>query len=197
MRVVVLFIMFAAACTPEIISGAYLCGPDGACPDGLACSGESGTCRLPTQVQPFACEPMLDTEPDNSAAEAYSITLQCVSVPFVSESCMPEGDDADWLTFVAPTQCIAVEVQARLSFPISFADLGLELWNLDTDTRLATDTDCVQAGGSLGDVRRCIDFELVGGTRYGIKVHRTGEGTCDGACSFNSYRLTVGTATPG
>ena len=34
-------LVLAAACTPSIAPGAYLCGPDAECPDGLVCDGQS------------------------------------------------------------------------------------------------------------------------------------------------------------
>lgn len=196
MRALLLLSVFAA-CTPDIVAGAYLCGPDGACPDGLACSGASNTCVLPSQTEPFACTPKFDFEPDDTSAEAHLLEdLQCVSAPFKIESCMLEGDAADWVMFVPPAVCTAVEVQVRLSFPIAFADLGLELWDLDGNVQLATDGECLQ-GADTGDVRRCLDHELVPGKKYGLKVSPTGEGTCDGSCSFNKYFLSVQLATPG
>jgi hypothetical protein len=178
----------AAACTPDIASGSYLCGPDGACPEGQACNGPDNVCVLPSQVQPFECDGSLPTQQD--------IDMECVSSPFQRQGCIIEGDTANWVTFVAPSVCTAVEVQARLSFPTAFADLGIELVDTDRNMTLATDAECT-TGADTGEVRRCLDFQLVPGTAYRITVSPTGEGTCDGACPYNRYTLRVQLATPG
>ena len=192
-----LLVVGLTACTPDIFSGAYLCGPDGACPDDLVCSGESNTCVLPSQVQPFTCD-VQNTEPDNTASDARVLAgLQCVSAPVKIENCLVDAaDTADWVTFVTPSVCTAVEVQVRLSFPIAFEDLGFDLWDVDANMPLASDGECTQ-GADTGDVRRCLDHELVPGRKYGVQVRPTGEGTCDGACTYNRYLLTVQLATPG
>jgi hypothetical protein len=195
MRFLLLFLL--GACAPEIVSGAYLCGPDSSCPEDLACNGIDNTCVLASLVEPFACEPQVELEPDNTAAEGYLIeNLECVSAPFVNENCMLEADSADWVKFVAPSACTAVEVEARLAFPVAFEELAVELWNLDQDMKIAESGPCTQ-GVDTGEERRCLDFTLVPGTSYGIKVHPTGEGDCDGTCAYNRYTLRVQLATPG
>jgi hypothetical protein len=186
-----------AACTPDIVSGAYLCGPEASCPEGQVCNGPDNTCVLASLAEPFSCVPEMNFEPDDTIADAHLLAnLGCVSAPFANEACMPAGDAADWLVFVPPSVCTAVEVQARLSFPVAFEVLGLELWDVDHNMPLATDTACRQ-GAETGEVRRCLDFVLVPGTKYGIKVYPTGEGTCRGACAYNRYSLSVQLATPG
>lgn len=204
MRAIVLCVGLAA-CAPDIHSGSYLCGPNASCPEGQACNGaddeDSGlmadTCVLASTAQPFACTDQMNAEPNNTAGEGLVLqNLGCVSAPFVMESCMPSDDSADWLTFVAPSVCSAVEVQARLVFPIAFEELGIELWDVTRNVQLATDGECAQ-GAEIGAVRRCLDFELVPGTTYGVKVRPTGTGNCDGACTYNRYSLSVQLATPG
>ena len=195
-----------AACTPDIASGSYLCGPDASCPEGQVCNGteetEPGgltaeTCVLPSLALPFACTPQFDVEPDNTMAEAYLIQdLGCVSAPFISNSCMPTEDSADWATFVAPSVCSAVKVEARLTFPLAYQGLAVELWNVDANMKIADDIECPQTAES-GLVRRCLDFTLAPGTKYGVKVLPTGDGNCDGACAYNRYTLSIRLATPG
>lgn len=177
-----------AGCTPEIASGSYLCGPDGSCPEGQACNGPDNVCVLPSQVQPFEC--------DRSGPTQEDLQMACVSAPFQREGCIIEGDSANWVTFVAPAVCTAVEVQARLSFPTAFAMLGVELMDLDRNMPLAVDDECT-TGADTGEVRRCLDYQLVPGTTYRITVAPTGEGTCDGDCPYNRYTLRVQLATPG
>jgi hypothetical protein len=155
------------------------------------------TCVLASTAQPFACTDKNNSEPNNTAAQGLVLqNLDCVSAAVSIESCMMTDDEADWLTFVAPSVCAAVEVQARLAFSIAFEELGLELWDIDRDMQLSSDAECAQ-GAEIGAVRRCLDFQLVPGTRYGVKVRPTGEGTCDGACAYNRYSLSVQLGTPG
>jgi hypothetical protein len=185
-----------AACTPDIASGSYLCGPEGSCPEGQACNGPDNTCVLASVVQPFSCEADFDFEPDNSATEAHVVPdLGCISAPFTNNNCMTAGDSADWLKFTAPTGCLAVAVEARLAFTIAFEELGLELWDLDTNTKLAGEGMC-QQGIEIGLERRCLDFTLTAGVNYGVKVYPTGEGACDGTCNYNRYSVGIQLGTP-
>jgi hypothetical protein len=198
MRAILLLPIALAACTPDILSNSYLCGPEQACPEGQACNGPDNRCVLASQALPFACELEVDLEPDDTAAEAHAFPKPgCVSSAFESKQCLLAGDTADWVAFDAPVACTSgVEVQVRLTHPIAFELLGFELWDLDRDMKVADDGDCAQAAPT-DDVWRCLDFELVPGARYGVKVHPTGEGTCDGACNYNRYSLSVQLATPG
>jgi hypothetical protein len=203
MRALVLLVV--AACTPDIVSGSYLCGPESSCPDGQVCNGTededagliADTCVIESLARPFACEPTFNSEPDNSLGEAYLIpNLGCVSAPFLNDGCLPANDSADWVTFVAPSVCTAVMVQARVTFPIAYQTLGLELWNVDANMKLGGDSECA-SGADTGGVRRCLDMTLVPGTKYGVKVTPTGQGNCAGTCAYNRYTLSVQLATPG
>lgn len=184
-------LVLAAACSPDIVSGSYLCGPDSACPEGLACNGPDNTCVLSSTAEPFACEPDRETEPDDTSANAHVISgLQCVSVPYVNANCMLQGDTEDWVKFTPPASCTVVAVSARVSFTVAFARLGLELWNLDTNTQLGVDTACPSTGEE-GEELRCLNQSLTPGTNYGIKVRPAGDGNCGGNCSYNRYTLSV------
>jgi hypothetical protein len=192
-----MFLVALAACTPDIVSGSYLCGPDASCPEGQSCNGPDNTCVFASTAQPFSCEAEIDSEPDNTSAEAHLIdNLGCVSVPFVNANCMLEGDAADWVRFVAPSVCTSVGVEARVSFPIAFERIALELWDLDRDVMIATDGEC-SGSGEAGEELRCLNLALVPGGSYGIKVKPAGDGNCSGACAYNRYTLRVQLATPG
>jgi hypothetical protein len=200
-----LVLVTLGACTPDVVSGAYLCGPEASCPEDLACNGtfdeasglQEDTCVLPSLARPFLCAPKIDLEPDDTMEQGYLIpNLGCVSVPFVNGGCMLEAESADWVTFVAPTGCIAVEVEARLTFSLAYEELSVELWDFDQNIRIATDTECA-SGADASNIRRCIDFTLVQGTKYAVKVAPTGKATCGGGCSYNRYTLSVQLATPG
>lgn len=196
MRAAILFIVFATACTPDIVSGAYLCGRNAACPSGQSCNGPDNTCVLSSTATGFECTPDMETEPDDTAAQAHQITgLGCVSVPYIDNNCMMQGDSEDWVRFTAPAACAAVEVQARVSFPYAFERLGLELWNIDANTKLVEDTAC-PIDGQAGEELRCMQMTLTPGTSYGIRVRPAGDGNCGGNCSYNRYTLRVLLATP-
>lgn len=200
-----LLVVPLAACTPDVVSGAYLCGPEASCPEDLTCNGEydqeaglqADTCVLPSLARPFECTPEINVEPDDTMEQGFLIdNLGCVST-FVNGGCMLEADSADWLTFVAPTTCAtAIAVQARLSFSLAYEELSIELWDFDQNIRLATDTEC-KAGLEGATVRRCLDYTLVPGAKYAVKVMPNGNATCAGACAYNRYTLTVQLATPG
>ena len=194
-----------AACNADVVSGSYLCGPEELCPDGQKCNGTddkaSGlvedSCVLSSLARPFVCSPAVNVEPDDSMAQAHALALaDCVSVPFVTNDCMLASDAADWVSFVPSSVCTAVKVEARVTFPIAYEDLGLTLWDIDHNMQVGTDKDC-PASSDEANVRRCLDVTLVPGTKYGIEVKPTGEGTCNGACAYNRYSLSVQLSTPG
>jgi len=190
MRAVFALVLFAA-CTPDIVSGAYRCGPNASCPEDQACSGSDNTCVLTSTAQPFSCIPDMNTEPDDSAATAHALpSFDCLSVPYVADNCMLQGDTEDWVKFATPSACSTVAVQARITFTIAFERLSLELWNLDTNTQLGTDTDCPNSGEN-GEELRCLDKNLMPGVNYGIKVRPAGDGDCGGNCAYNRYTLRV------
>ena len=200
-----LMLVALAACTPDVVSGAYLCGPEASCPEGQKCNGtfdedsglQADTCVLSSLAQPFVCTPKINVEPDDTMEQGFLIKdLGCVSAPFINDGCMLEGENADWVTFAAPSVCTAVAVQARLSFSLAYQELSIELWDFAQNVRLATDGDC-KSGLDTGSIRRCLDFTLVPGTKYGIKVAPKGNATCAGACAYNRYTLSVQLATPG
>jgi hypothetical protein len=189
-------------CTPEIVPGSYLCGPNASCPEGQACNGPDNTCVFDGAELPFECEPQIESEPDNTSSQAALIgNLDCVSIPFVNASCMLAGDAADWVKFTVPSVCSSVEVEARVSFPLAFARLGLELWDLDRDQHVASDTPCTGAGGGevgeVGEEKRCLEIDVTPGTSYGIQVSPAGDGDCDGTCIYNRYTLRVQLVPPG
>lgn len=189
MRGLLLVLLVAsAACAPEITSGAYICGPDSSCPENLVCNGPDNLCVLPSLVQPFTCETVSPMETDLG-------TLDCVSPRHESSGCMMTSDRIDTVVFAAPTTCsAAIEIDAGVSFPHAFAEVGLELWDADTGTHVATSGECAQ-GADTGEARRCLVQELIPGTHYRLEVVLTGEGTCDGACNYNRYLLRVGSGT--
>lgn len=188
-------VLVAAACTPEIVSGSYLCGRNATCPESQVCDGLTNICVHPGGAIPFACEADIDTEPDDEPLEAHAIDLGCDSVGEKLESCLLEGDGGDWVRFVAPTTCGDRGVDVRVTFPIAFERVGLELWDLDANERIAQDIECPSAGVAGEDVR-CLQADLVAGTSYGVQVLPTGIDNCDGACAYNRYTLRMQLTLP-
>lgn len=195
MRVAIL-VVGLAACTPDVFSESYLCGPDSTCPDGQACNGPDHLCVLESKAQPFSCMGAA-TEPDDTAAQAHLIqTTSCQAVPVSEGNCMLQGDAEDWVKFQVPSVCNAtVQVSVVVSFPIAFERLGTELWDLDHMTKLADDDVCAKSA-EVGEENRCTLQTLVPGTNYGIKVRPAGDGNCDGNCGYNSYSLSLQLMTP-
>jgi hypothetical protein len=198
MRPLVVVATLLAACSPEISSGAYFCGDERSCPEGQVCDGPSNTCVLAGTASPFACDPGTDPEPDDTAAQGKSIPpLACVSSPYDRAGCLHAGDPADWLTLTAPSQCVAVAVQIRITYPIAFEPLAIELWDLGSNTMIATQGDCASGGTAAGDDSRCLVQTLTPGGSYGVAIKPAGGGDCNGGCAYNRYTVTVQLATPG
>lgn len=183
-----LLVLAVAACTPEIVSGSYLCGPNASCPDDQACNGPDNVC-VTASAQPFSCEPELMTEPDDTTDKAFSLgQLDCVSVASVLDSCMDENEAADWVAFSTRESCVGLTADVRITFPTAFEELGLELWDLDANERVAVDLPCTFSGDS-GEELRCLKAPLVSGARYAVQVLPTGDGACEGRCAYNRYTL--------
>jgi hypothetical protein len=180
-----LFVLSIAACTPEIVSGSYLCGPNASCPDDQVCNGPDNVC-VTASALPFSCEPELATEPDDTTDKAFSLgPIDCVSVASVLDSCMDESDPADWVAFSTRESCVGLTADVRITFPTAFEELGLELWDLDLNERVAVDVPCT--AGDNGVELRCLRAPLRSSTRYAVQVLPTGDGACDGSCAFNRY----------
>lgn len=185
----------AAACTPEIVSGSYRCGPDATCPGDQVCNGTDNICVTGT-AEPFACEPEISTEPDDASDQAFDLgEFGCVSLASTLGNCMLEGDAGDWVKFHSATGCAAVAVDVRLTFPTAFEELGIELWDLDSGEKVAEDTPC-DVIGEAGDDLRCLSSPVTPGASYGVHVLPTGEGDCDGTCGYNRYTVRLQLSAP-
>jgi hypothetical protein len=193
-----LVFIVVAGCTPSIVPGGYLCGANEACPPDQMCDGVTDSCVLKGTEMPFTCEDGTDFPGDDSATSARQIPqLQCVSVPFMTQGCMPGGDGQDWLKLSVPSTCTSVEVDARLSFPIAYEKLSLELWDLGTNRVVGSDVPCVQGATDPAHVDRCITLMVTPGGDYGLAVKAQTDGDCGGSCAYNRYDLSVQLATPG
>lgn len=197
MRVLLFPALLLAACAPDIAPGAYLCGPEQVCPDEQVCDGVTNICVLRSQAKPFACPDMsTEVEPNDDTNNAQVIpNLTCASRPAEVVGCTRDLDEADVFEFAVPAACTTVGVDLRLTFPLAFEVLGLELRDA-TGGVIATGTACPQAEPDDGDEQRCIEQTLTPGANYTVRVARTGEGDCGGACAHNRYRLTLQLETP-
>ncbi len=196
MRNLGFLVVALAACSPDIRSGSYLCGPNETCPAGEACDGPTNQCVVASAATGFACDPVDEHEPDNTPQTGTTIgNLACVSPLSSQHGCLAPGDAQDWFQFVAPSACTAVEIQIRLSYPVAFEPLAVVLGDA-SGAQLATDTACPMPAAG-GDDSRCLTMPLTGGQTYTIEIAPVGGDDCDGACAFNRYTLVVQTATPG
>jgi hypothetical protein len=195
MRAAVLLIALAA-CTPDVATGTYYCGPDGFCPEGQACNGPDNICVNASSAEAFACgERSAKTEPDDTATQAHLLPTPTCDIPFNTENCMLDGNDAeDWMKLQQPCGA-SKEVQLVLKFPVAFERLAMELWDLDTMTKVTDDAACADGGDDANELR-CITSPVAENGNYGVKVRPAGDGNCDGNCSYNRYSLSVLLATP-
>jgi hypothetical protein len=201
MRAVLLFLAAtAAACTPSVVPGSYLCGPERLCPENQACNGPDNVCVSETQVQPFACDPE-GSDPagdDTSATGVVLDALGCVSETVVATGCLTASDPADFFQFDTPANCSAVGITATVVFPVAFVPLALHFAK-GSEPAMRTEVACPPSV-SLGDSEdvRCLEVVLETGAHYAIGVTRDGEADadCDGACTENRYQLRLQLETP-
>ncbi len=197
MRASIFVGLVLVGCVPEIAPGAYLCGPERGCPDEQVCDGVTNTCVLRNQAKPFAC-PIMQTEvePNDNANNAQAIeNLLCASRPAEVIGCTRDLDGEDWFQFDVPASCAAVGVDLRLTFPVAFESLELELRDADGAT-IATGASCPNSEPDDGDEQRCVEKSLTPGGHYTVRIARTGKGDCQGACAHNRYTLTLQLETP-
>jgi hypothetical protein len=188
---VVALVVSLAACAPEIVPGSYFCGPDAACPEDQECSALDNTCVLTGLGEAFACAQDIASEPDDALAQGYALpNIDCSFLPVVIDGCMPSGDTGDWARLTPPSNCTAAAIDARISFPVAFQRLSLELVDEATGATVATDAEC-PLNVENGDDLRCVNAPLTPGKTYGVHVSPTGEGDCDGDCAFNRYTLRI------
>jgi hypothetical protein len=193
-------LMFCAlvACTPDIGSGNYLCGPEQACPPEYACDGATNACISPSVVTPFACDASVvhDDDTATTATPLPATLMDCVSPIVTTNGCLASGDSHNWYSFTVPMNCVAVEIEARVSFPDAFEPLGMTFGDA-TGATLGMDTACKASQASTGDDVRCFTMMLTPGQTYTLAVTPAGGLDCDGKCAFNRYELDVQLATPG
>jgi hypothetical protein len=185
-------------CTPEIVSGAYECGPDQACPNDLVCSPVESVCVTRGTEVPFACPSAeLVHEPDDTQAAAFSFgVIDCASSPTTIAGCVAAMSDQDWVSFGVKANCpTTTAVSLRLGFPVGEAPLAMTLVD-GAGAPLATDVACADATPSAGADARCLTLPVAAGATYGVRIGVADHDTCGGACAYNRYALSVQLRTP-
>lgn len=197
------FALVVAACTPDIAPGAYLCGPEESCPEGLACNAgvdmdpatPDNVCVVPGVAQPFACG-VPDFPDDDPATGRIIANLSCVSPANESKGCLNDGDVGDWYQFDVPANCNAVQIEARLRFPVAFEPLAMQLAT-DGGAPMPADTPCSGTQqADDGEEIRCFKLTVTNGSHQAIGVVHSATDNCDGACAHNRYTLSVQLSTP-
>ena len=197
--------LLLAGCTESIAPGAYLCGPEQSCPEGLVCNGSEnpGTeepenlCVLPGQARPFSCAaPDPEADFDAPASGLLVSDLQCVSPVREAVGCLPQTDLGDWYQFDVPSNCTAVQIEARVTYPIAFEAMALQL-STDGGEPVRVDGECTTAGSPApGFVASCFKMTVGNGSHHAVGVVHSGEGDCGGDCANNRYTLGLRLSTP-
>lgn len=197
MRAWFVTLVFAAACSPDIAPGTYVCGPEEACPEGQQCNRATAVCVSPINAAPFACG---DTNPDvpsnETPATAQSLgDLACVSLVAERRSCLPVGDTGDFYTFRIVDGCPTARLRASVVFPVAFERVVLQLAKQD-ETPVTVDTTC-PANRTIDDGEgvSCLDA-MVGSGTWVLGVVPDGTGNCDNECRFNRYSVGLQVTTP-
>jgi hypothetical protein len=193
-----------AGCTEEIASGVYLCGPEGLCPEGMVCNGGVGTveqagnvCVFPGNAEAFTCGALSDPPGDDAPPNGQILAnLGCVSGVLEAKGCLRSEDVGDWFQFDAPANCTAVQVVARVTFPIAFEPIALQIATNGAEP-IPAETECTAAQAPApGEAARCFKQTLTNGSHHSLGLVHAGFENCDGACRSNRYKLLLQLSTP-
>lgn len=193
-----LLVFALAGCTEEIAPGVYLCGEEQLCPEGMACNGPDNICVTAEEAQPFVCgEAVTDPSNDDVPTSGLPVTgLNCVSALRESRGCLLPNDLGDWFQFDIPGNCVAVQIEARVSFPVAFETVAMQLSTEDsTPTRV--DVECAANQTPIaGQVARCFKMTVANGSHHAIGLVHSGERNCGGICANNRYTFELQLTTP-
>jgi hypothetical protein len=191
MRALVFGIAAAAgvvACTPEVVPGSYLCGPEESCPEGQACNGSDELCVLSFNADQFRCDE--DTH-DTIDQAAPMPSFECVSAPYIAHDCLAKADGQDWFAFhVRPVCTSAADI--RLTFPIAFEPLTFDVW---TGGSMLAQSGACEVVPAPGFDAACVTLPVNPDADYAIVVKPAGGGDCGGKCNYNRYDLQVQLST--
>ncbi len=185
-----------AACSADVAPGSYFCGPEQLCPEGQACNGVDHICVLPSKVQPFSCQNENDPMGDDSPSSGQVIAnLACVSEVKETRGCLIGNDPGDWYQLDVPATCTAVQIQARVQFPVAFQPLGFQ-FSTSNGPASAVDSPCKATTQDDGEDIRCFAMTVTPGSHVAVGVVRTGDADCGGTCAHNRFLLDVQLSTP-
>lgn len=192
-----MLLLLVGACSADIAPGTYFCGPEALCPDDMACNGFDNICTVPSQALPFSCGDIPDRTGDDDPSMALALPdFECVSGVRELKACLFADDPGDWFQFDVPDNCTAVQIEARLTFPVAFEPVALQLAT-DGAAPVDVDGDCtVSTGDDAGAVSRCFQMTVPNGTHHAIGLVHGGRDNCDGECAFNRYTLNLQLSTP-
>lgn len=194
--VLVFAVAALAGCSAEIAPGSYFCGPELNCPEGLACNGVDNICVLASQATPFSCEAPDPQGDDVPTAGQLIDGLACVSPVHESRGCLTKADPGDWYQFDIPDNCVAVQVEARVTFPTAFEPVALEL-STDDGPGTRVETPCRTPGpDDAGEQTRCFQMTVENGAHHAIGIVHEGDLDCGGGCANNRYILQIQLSTP-
>jgi hypothetical protein len=193
---ILLCALTAAACTPEIGSGTYFCGPERFCPPEQVCDDSSFTCVNPLLAEPFSCpDGSQAAEPDDVLADARDLGVLTLTQPTVlgaQAGCIPTADDVDLVELECDATCAEsggrLEITAR--YPVAFLPVGVELLD-DTGNVLVSAELCTPSVDYTGMDYLCIDHDPSVGVYYVRAAGVAGAPDCDGGCGFNRYSLDI------
>lgn len=190
-----LMLLALGACSADIAPDTYFCGPEELCPEGLACNGPDNICTVPSQAQAFECDVPDRTGDDEPSTGLPLSELTCVSGVRELRACLFEDDPGDWFQFDIPDNCIAVQIVARLTFPIAFEPVAIQL-STEGSAPENVDAPCQVGNQDAGEDARCFQRTVANGTHHAIGLVHSGTQNCDGACAHNRYTLSLQLSTP-
>lgn len=192
-RAAVLASAALAACTPDVPSGAYLCGPERLCPEDQLCDGATDLCVLPELAKPFACRTAAADDPpgdDTPATAAPLAGLGCPSASVERGGCLDRGDGVDFLRLEVPADCAGARLEAMVTFPAAYEAVDLLLTAGGPTPPEPVGAACATSVAvAPGQEVRCASQPVEAGAVYALGVVRTGAGDCGGLCPHNRYRL--------
>lgn len=175
MRAAILAVALAA-CTADIQSGTYLCGPQGQCPPGQACDPTSTRCVLPEQVEPFTCTAGQPMGPLQCAGNASTL------------DCLMNADTRLHYTVTTPTTCDET-MTVKALFPVGLMPLQITV----RDAAQAVVATSMPCGTDVnGTSTACLSFAATRSTTYDLEVGGAMPiEDCGGNCPFNRFLLSV------
>jgi len=187
-----------AGCDPEIVSDAYLCGPQMSCPSGMVCSAGTGRCVRPSLATPFECMQGAEGgEPNEDVANATEFAIAgCPATQVERLGCLPATSDVDWFAVTAATTCAGAALSIDVRYTVAYAPVIVDLMSPDGATVVQTAPPCDITGGEGANEAVCLDTVVPADGRTLIRVSLDPGLTCDGACDFAHYSLTASATAP-